>query len=138
MTRLQLSEHFTIEEFDCNDGTRVPKEYEPALRRLCNWYLEPMRKKFGPCTVHSGFRHTEYNRRIGGARLSFHDYLLRKPKDGVAADVSFKNGNPSQWHSRAKRLRFWRRKGKGGLGYYPQGGFIHIDTRDYAADWNGS
>lgn len=137
-TRYRLSENFTIEEFDCNDGTKVPARYYAELEALCRDFLEPMRAKFGPCNVHSGFRTSAYNQRIGGARFSFHVYTDRVPTAGVAADVSFAKGSVLEWTEKARRLRSRKRGGKGGIGYYPQGGFTHIDTRDYAADWNGS
>lgn len=136
-TRRRLTRHFTIEEFDCNDGTRVPKEYEEELERLCRTFLEPMRSRFGTCFVHSGYRTVTYNRAIGGARSSYHVYTLRRPRAGVAVDVSFAHGNPRRWKRAARRIRRSRRGGRGGIGYYPAGGFVHLDTRDYAADWEG-
>lgn len=135
MTRQRLSKHFTIEEFDCNDGTKVPNEFIPALKNLCQQYLEPMRKRFGPCYVNSGYRTDAWNRRVGGARFSFHRYELHNM--AVAADVRFKRGTIKKWHRRARLQRLWKRKGKGGIGYYPRGGFIHVDTRNYQADWEG-
>src|SRR4051794_8570900 len=55
-TRHRFSKHFVVEEFDCHDGTKVtPREYS-GLEYLCRQYLEPMRKHFGPCSVHSGYR----------------------------------------------------------------------------------
>lgn len=136
--RNQLTKHFNAEEFDCNDGTKVPERYEPQLHVLCKNFLEPMRAKFGACEVHSGFRTEEWNRLVGGARASYHVYTQRRPRHGVAADVSFAKGSVKDWHTEAKRLRRKNRGGEGGIGYYPQGGFVHIDTRDYPADWNGS
>ena len=136
--RTQLTEHFNAEEFDCNDGTKVPEKYEPQLRKLCEWYLEPLREKFGPCLVHSGFRTEAWNKHVGGARSSYHLYLSRRPRHGVAADVEFARGTVAEWHAEAKRLREKNRDGQGGIGFYPQGGFIHIDTRDYKSDWVGS
>lgn len=138
MPRTQLTKHFGVEEFDCNDGTPVPERYERQLKHLCEWFLEPMRAKFGACYVHSGYRTDQYNASIGGALASYHVYTDRRPRHGVAADVSFAKGTVKDWHTYAKKLRTKNRAGEGGLGYYPQGGFIHIDTRDYPADWNGS
>ena len=134
----QLTKHFHSREFDCRDGTPVPEKYYGALEKLCRKYLEPMRKEFGPCTVVSGFRTKKHNAKVGGASRSFHRYKLRLPKYGVAADVRFKNGSVMDWLKLAQELRTNRRNGKGGLGFYPQGFFIHIDTRDYPANWNGS
>ena len=137
-TRHKLTEHFAREEFDCRDGTPVPVSHHDQVRYLCRVFLEPMRKRFGPCRVVSGFRTPSYNRSVGGARLSFHVYTDRQPQEGVASDVIFERGSVRRWWLYAKWLRLTRRGGRGGIGFYPQGGFVHIDTRDYKADWNGS
>lgn len=136
---LQLSPNFHAREFRCHNifRSRVPTRYLPDLRRLCVEYLEPLRKAFGPCTVNSGYRTGRYNRSIGGASASFHVYPDRKPGSGVAADVTFAKGSVSDWHTRAQQLRA-KLGNKGGIGFYPQGGFVHIDNRTYKADWNGS
>ena len=134
---MKLTKNFDSSEFDCNDGTKVPKEYHGQLEKLCEWFLEPMRAKFGACTVLSGYRHEAYNRAIGGARYSFHVYDDRLPREGVAADLLFTKGGPKEWVKEAKRLRTKNRGGKGGIGYYPNSGFIHIDSRDYESDWTG-
>jgi uncharacterized protein YcbK (DUF882 family) len=135
-TRHRLSKHFVVEEFDCRDGTKVQSRDYNGLRYLCRQFLEPMRAKFGPCTVHSGFRTASYNRSIGGASNSFHIYTIHDGND-QAADVSFRNGNPEQWGAMANSIRKKKRKGKGGLGIYPNSGFVHIDIRDYTANWRG-
>lgn len=137
MTRHQLSRNFVVEEFDCKDGTKVPPRYHKALQLLCETYLEPLREKYGICRVHSGFRTTLYNKAVGGASASFHVYTDRSPIEGVAVDVSFARGSVSRWHRSARWLRWRKRKGAGGIGYYPRGGFIHLDTRTYNADWEG-
>ena len=135
---VKLTENFHSSEFDCNDGTPVPDRYIPALKKLCEVFLEPMRKKFGACTVHSGYRTPTWNTVVGGARMSYHVYTLRRRREGVAADVEFERGSVADWRAEAIRLRSQKRDEKGGIGFYPAGGFIHIDTRDYPADWNGS
>jgi hypothetical protein len=66
-TRKRLSKHFTVEEFDCHDGTKVPKRDYKGLQYLCRVYLEPLRKKYGAVHVNSGYRTRAYNARIGGA-----------------------------------------------------------------------
>lgn len=138
MTRQRLSKHFTIEEFDCNDGTRVPQSAVPALKELCQYVLEPMRKKYGPVKVMSGYRHEAYNHAIGGARYSMHIYD-QHPRQ-VAADIIFARGNPSRW-ARGARWRFrtkarWRRGNRGGVGQYNRSGFIHVDSGP-RRDWFG-
>lgn len=124
----QASEHFNVSEFDCHDGTRVPKAAYPALRRLCEDVLEPMRAQFGACHVTSGYRHRSYNASIGGASQSQHIY--DDGPDSVAADVSFARGNPAEW------ARFARGLGKGGVGQYDRSGFVHVDNGP-RRDWWG-
>lgn len=135
-TRHRLSAHFVIEEFDCKDGTKVrPREFS-GLEYHCRQYLEPMRKKFGPCSVHSGYRTPDYNRRVGGVSGSYHIYPEHDGND-QAADVSFARGNPEAWGAFANNIRKTKRNGRGGIGIYPTKGFVHIDLRDYQADWRG-
>jgi uncharacterized protein YcbK (DUF882 family) len=133
-TRQRLSAHFTVEEFDCHDGTKVQSRDYNGLKYLCRIYLEPLRAKYGPVKINSGFRTASYNRAIGGAPNSFHIYTIHDGND-QAADISCRNGSPRQWHAFLNGIRAKQRKGKGGLGLYPT--FVHCDIRDYKADWRG-
>lgn len=131
--RTQLSPHFNVAEFDCHDGRKVPKAAEAALARLCFEFLEPLRKKFGPGRVLSGYRHRAYNIRIGGAQFSQHNY--DDDPSTVAADTTWAKGTPSQWATEARRLS--DRLGYGGVGEYQRSGFVHTDNRRYLARWSG-
>ena len=133
-TRHRLSPHFTVEEFDCHDGSKVMKRDYNGLEFLCRTYLEPMRKKYGRVTVNSGYRTKAYNARIGGASKSYHVYTIHDGND-QAADITCARGNPTQWASTLNWLRKNKRGGRGGLGVYNN--FCHIDLRDYKADWRG-
>lgn len=133
-TRHRLSKHFVVEEFDCKDGTKVrPREYD-GLEYLCRQFLEPMRRRFGACSVHSGFRTRSHNANVGGEDRSYHIYPDHDGND-QAADVSFARGTPSQWHAMANAIRRRKRNGRGGLGLYRT--FVHLDIRDFAANWRG-
>lgn len=133
-TRHKLSPHFNIEEFDCHDGTKVsPREYN-GLEYLCRTHLEPLRKKFGPVHINSGFRTASYNRKVGGASNSFHIYTIHDGND-QAADVTCQNGGPHDWWATLNWIRNNKRNGRGGLGLYSS--FCHVDIRDYKADWRG-
>jgi hypothetical protein len=123
-----LSPHFRLEEFACKDGTKVPRSSVPALRHLCTEVLEPLREQFGPCDVMSGYRHTAYNSRIGGAKFSQHIYDLHP--GSVAADLTFRRGRPADWAEAAEPLCE-----AGGLGRYS--GFVHVDNRSGRARWSG-
>jgi hypothetical protein len=125
---LRLSAHFVLAEFHCKDSQRtpVPAAAVPALRRLVREVLEPMRTKFGVCTVWSGFRTDAKNAQVGGAANSQHLYH-RTPKD-VAADVTFAQGTPGEWADEADRLL-----PRGGVGRYPT--FVHVDNRPSRDRW---
>ena len=59
-------------------------------------YLEPMRKRTGRVTIHTGYRTRAYNARIGGASKSYHVYTMHDGND-QAADIRCAKGNPTQW-----------------------------------------
>jgi uncharacterized protein YcbK (DUF882 family) len=133
-TRHRLSKHFVVEEFDCHDGTKVQKRDYDGLEYLCRKFLEPLRAKYGSVHVNSGYRTQSYNRSIGGASNSFHIYTIHDGND-QAADITCRRGSPSQWHAYLAGIRSRKRGGKGGLGLYSS--FVHVDIRDYKADWRG-
>lgn len=123
----QLTPHFTVAEFNCHDGRKVPTVAIPALKSLCAVLLEPMRDTFGPAIVMSGYRPRDYNARIGGARFSQHIY--DDTPSSVASDLIFSKGTPAEWARLADRL------GAGGVGTYPS--FVHVDNRPGRARWSG-
>jgi uncharacterized protein YcbK (DUF882 family) len=127
----QITKHFRVAEFDCQDGTPVPAGAHDALRRLCEEYLEPMRARFGAARVLSGFRHRAYNDRIGGAAKSMHCY--EEHPDQVAADLRFARGTPAAWTAFAEKL------GAPGVGRYDDSVFVHCDNRKTGpARWTGA
>lgn len=135
----RLSPHFLLAEFRTHDGTAVPADLVDDYRRLCVRVLEPLRERFGRCTVVSGYRHPRYNLAIGGARRSVHMGGRGGGIAGVAADVKFDRGRPNQWAAAAEPLLGHYYPPGGGLGTYEQpGGWIHVDTRSYRARWSGA
>lgn len=135
---MQLSPHFQLSEFNTHDGTPVPEDLVDDYRRLCRNVLEPLRERFGACTVVSGYRYPAYNRSIGGATKSVHMGGRGGGLKGVAADVRFAHGTPERWGTVAEEiLDRWHPPG-GGLGIYPgASGWIHVDTRHGRARWRG-
>jgi hypothetical protein len=143
-----ISSHFDSAEFDCRDGTPLPARGVRAYQHLAVWILEPMRSKFGPCTVQSGYRTPAYNAKVGGATASVHLLDTELPHDrsagqgnlAAAADVTFPTGTPSQWAREAERIRervpHLGRQGRGGIGTYPRLGFVHLDTGP-RRNWRG-
>ena len=133
-TRHRLSKNFVVEEFDCHDGTKVMKRDYNGLEYLCRQFLEPLRKKYGRVTINSGFRTVSWNRKVGGASKSFHVYTIHDGND-QAADIKCAKGGPRDWHRTLNWIRNKKRNGRGGLGLYST--FVHVDLRDFKADWRG-
>lgn len=125
--RQRLSPNFHVAEFNCKDGTPVPKESYEALQHLCLTYLEPLRARFGRVRVTSGFRPAPYNRAIGGASESMHIYdFPGRDFEVVAADVVCERGTPQEWADFLEQFK------PGGLCPYPSSGFCHVDNRQRA------
>jgi len=120
--------HFTVAEFDSRDGVKVPPAAYHELEHLVSSMLDPLRDRFGPCTVLSGFRSGPHNRAVRGAARSWHKYDLA-PGRGVAADVRCARGTVADWAA------FLDARGAGGLGTY--GSFVHVDTRRGRDRWTG-
>jgi len=72
---VNLSAHFTLSELTRTSSGQpnVPNAAETkALVALCSSLLEPVRSKFGPVSIHSGFRCKAVNEAIGGSKTSQH------------------------------------------------------------------
>lgn len=72
---MNLSPHFTLHELTRTNtglynGPTIDKIR--ALTVLCSSLLEPVRNRFGPVSIHSGFRSEAVNAKIGGAKSSQH------------------------------------------------------------------
>ena len=87
----KLSPHFTLREMTVTAHRRYIQENQKvgevamtALRALCTDLLEPVREKFGPVIIHSGYRCQQLNSAIGSHPTSQH------PK-GQAADFHCAN-----------------------------------------------
>jgi uncharacterized protein YcbK (DUF882 family) len=130
---MKITEHFTLEEFACHDGTPYPREWLAArLAPLC-YVLESLRTALGDqaMTITSGYRTPAYNRQIGGARASQH-------VEGRAADIRVAGVGVARLHSTALALHEAGTIQLGGLGLYPR--WVHVDVRPGArlARWGGN
>jgi uncharacterized protein YcbK (DUF882 family) len=123
--RGQITPHFRAHEFDCHDGTHWPANVAGQLELLCVRFLEPLRRLYGPVTIVSGYRHESYNRRIGGAPLSYH--VWSADRMGIAVDLRCQRGDPRDWFSSAEQL------GPGGLHAYDS--WLHLDSRGARVRW---
>lgn len=79
-----------------------------------------------PIHVTSGYRCGQHNRRVGGTRHSQH-------LQGKAADVWFEGGfTVDEMYDILNTVSAFR---DGGLGVYPDRGFVHADVRGTRARW---
>lgn len=111
--------NFSPEEMACKDGTILI--HPQSLDRL-----QRLRVKIGkPLVIHSAYRSGSYNKRVGGAAGSLH--LAAR-----AYDVAMKSHDPADFEAAARACGFT------GFGFYPDSGFMHIDTgpaREWGDRW---
>lgn len=112
--------NFSPRELACK-GTGSILINEDALDKL-----QALRTTLGkPLLITSAYRSPEHNRRVGGAKNSYH-------MQGVAFDVRMENQDPHEFEAAARAAGFT------GIGYYPKSGFMHIDTgpaRTWGTPW---
>ena len=124
----QISKNFRLSEF-YPEGTQRPGEHSYDLVRIAPMLLnvlEEIRKQAGDQTLHvtSGYRPIAYNRKVGGVSNSTHI-------DGLAADIySEYISTEALWEICDDVIG-----DRGGVGFYPNQGFVHVDIRGYRARW---
>jgi len=124
---MQLTDNFNIREFYCNDGTRIPQEYIANVIELAE-NLQVLRDYAGAAIrVNSGYRHRDYNTRIGGAKNSQHLYAC-------AADIIVDGMTPQEVADLIEELIAQGKMKEGGLGRYNT--FTHYDIRGYNSRWS--
>ena len=117
----KLSEHFTVREFACSDGSDEIR-IDPNLVK----YLEKIRAHFGkPVRITSGYRSPAYNAKVGGVKNSYH-------MKGMAADIVIDGVKSKEVAQYAETI------GCGGIGWYEASNFTHIDTRSGCVRWKNS
>lgn len=109
----KITEHFKVKEFACKDGSPIVfvDEY---LAVLLDILRETIKK---PVIITSGYRTPEHNKKVGGAKYSYH---MR----GMAADIIVKDMAPKDV---AKELNKLAPKSCGIIVYKS---WVHFDTRN--------
>lgn len=93
--------------------------------------LDAIRSELGAAIrILSVYRSPAYNACVKGETNSLHSRFN-------AIDFTCEAGNPEIWRRIADRLRGSDRRFVGGIGIYPKGNFLHIDTRGRVANWIG-
>lgn len=123
---MQLTTNFNLVEFNCKDGTKVPKELMDNVKELA-YNLQIIRDEIGePLHINSAYRTPDYNKKVGGKANSYH-------LKAMAADITAKNFSPNGLAFVIEGLIKTKRIKQGGIGIYP--GFVHYDTRGNKARW---
>lgn len=97
---MNLTKNFALSEFEKSDtaikkgiDNSIPQEYVLSLQGLAENVLQPVRDKFGPVIITSGYRSPALNKAIGGSQTSQHS-------KGEAADFKvrgFSNLEVAKW-----------------------------------------
>jgi uncharacterized protein YcbK (DUF882 family) len=149
---VQLSPHFSLEEFRCSSGEFVPRELMANLHELVDDVLEPVRQRWGaPIIVVSGYRSPTYNeaiRRVSDERAKqaglAHGGVAQNSQHLYARAADIRPVHLADVPALKKVVEELLRAGKlpklGGLGTYPA--WLHLDTRatgkpGYPIRWAG-
>lgn len=111
--------------FKRSRNTFPPKKYWKNIIRPIQ-IVDMLRDSLGvPITITSSYRSPSYNRKVGGARSSYHMQFM-------ALDIQSSKASPTRIYN---KLKSWRDVGlfKGGLKKYSS--FVHIDTRGRNTTW---
>lgn len=115
-----LTPHFRLSEFDCKDGTAVPKDLYYNVRMLAGT-LEAIRFYCKcPLIINSAYRSPQHNKKVGGAKNSYH-------LSAMAVDFRPKNFDLRTLFDDMHHFMLKGLIPKGALILYPT--FIHYDRR---------
>lgn len=113
-------QNFTPEEVACKNGQILI--HPPTLDKL-----QRLRNRIGaPLVIRSAYRTPEYNAKLPGAAPGSMHLCAR------AFDVSMSGHDPHEFERQARAAGFT------GFGFYPEDGFMHIDTgpaREWGTRW---
>ena len=124
-----MTKNFSIEEFDCNDGSKMPINIYHNMVKVAN-QLQTLRDYIGkPIQVNSAYRSEEYNASIGGVKNSQHIM-------GRAADIVIKGMTPIEVSKVIEELIDKGDILQGGIGIYSS--FVHYDIRGHKTRWDYS
>ena len=124
---MKLTQNFSLQEFNCKDGTPVPQKYMANATEVAQ-NLEILRSFLDkPILISgSGYRTKSHNKKVGGAPKSQH-------LTASAADISITGLQPMQIAEAIETLIEQGKMKQGGLGVYPT--FVHYDIRGTKARW---
>ena len=119
-----LAPYITVAEYTCGCGCGLPPAFDDDGTDVPTVYTDLfddfslIRGQWGkPIVISSGYRCPQYNKDIGGSRLSVHMF-------GLALDLDVEPGDVFALDSLIEELTPYLRRGK----YTETGSFIHIDN----------
>lgn len=117
------SKYFSDEELTCHCCGKYPANgMDPNLLNVIDSIRESVG---GPVSISCAYRCPTHNAEVGGVENSQH-------VQGCAADVIVPDGmTVDSLATLAEQV------GAQGIGKYYNDGFVHVDTRGYAARWEG-
>lgn len=114
-----VSKNFKVREFKCKGTDDVFIDHEVLT------FLQTIRNHYGkPVIITSAYRTESRNKAVGGAGNSQH-------LKGKAVDFYIKGVDEQELYLFCDKLI----GDSGGVGYYPDGHYVHIDTRGTKARW---
>jgi uncharacterized protein YcbK (DUF882 family) len=117
-----LSEYFSPYEFVCKGKNCCGNSYPIAEKVLEALHILRVYIK-KPIIINSGFRCRRYNKKIGGAKESFHTL-------GLAADIMVQEMDALELYNIVLNHSWFQNCG---IGSYT--GFVHIDFRGVKVTW---
>lgn len=133
----KLTENFTLMELINSDRHPdlvifPPEQIIQELKKFARTILQPLRDKFGPIHVNSGWRNQRLNRAVGGEPNSVHQILQGVKFLGVACDIVPREADiieVFEWMEKGlseSKAKILYRQAK-----VTRTKFIHVDTGTY-------
>ena len=132
-----MTKNFSKSEFDSGCGAEMPLNVYYNMQKIAN-QLQILRNYLGkPITINSGYRSEEHNAKIGGAHKIVNEKRVETSSHcmGRAADIVVKGLDPIGVYATIELLIEKGDMLQGGLGLYPNKGFVHYDIRGEKARW---
>jgi uncharacterized protein YcbK (DUF882 family) len=122
----KLTNNFTLQEFNSKCGRDIPNNVLPNILQLAK-NLQVLRDAIGKSiSITSGYRSSQHNKKIGGAKDSQH-------VKGLAADIKVSGMTPKEVALVIEGLIEQGKMKQGGIGIYPS--WVHYDIRGTKARW---
>lgn len=118
MAPVVLTPHFLLSELRCHDGTAVPSKFLKNAQAICERAEVLRAQVYGPLIVTSGYRTVTWNKKVGGAKGSYH-------LTASALDLTSRMVSAPRLHGVYLGLIEAGLVPDGGLGLYEN--WIHID-----------